>query len=187
MWVLLLASQWPDWLQLFFTALGADNAQLYSHSIPAIVTGAILFTSLFLWRTGNVNAAPLVMMVYLTHPVLDLVTGMKPLWPGGPNIGANWYDHPARDFLLEGALLCVAWSVYRSTLGTRRSGLLPWVMLAALIGCQLLLDAGQELRLRRRVPNGEMTSVRCMPDAASPASVVVARVHHPEAGSLILA
>ena len=158
LWVLLLAAQWPDWVQLSLQALGAWNAQLYSHSIPAILAGGLLFTLVFLRQTSNMSGALLVGLVYLTHPVLDLVTGDKPLWPGGPKIGANWYDMPAKDFAIEVLILLVAWQVWRSTLGARRSDRRVWAMLAALVACQALLDVGQQMRLIRSVGSSSSPS-----------------------------
>lgn len=149
LWVLLLASHWPDWLQLALGAYGAYNAQLYSHSLPAIAAGALLFTLVFLRQSGDARNAVLVAAVYLTHPLLDLVTGEKPLWPGGDPVGANWYDHPAKDFILELAIIVVAWNIYRTTFGPRRRDARLVVMLLALVGCQAMLDVAQELRLRR--------------------------------------
>ena len=149
-WVFLLASHWPDWLQLALGAYGAYNAQLYSHSVPAVIAGATLFTLVFLRQTGDTRSAVLVAAVYLTHPLLDLVTGEKPLWPGGAIVGANWYDHPAKDFVLELAIIIVAWSIYRSTFGPRRADARLVVMLVSLIACQAVLDLGQALRLRFR-------------------------------------
>jgi|GEM_PF-2096504 len=163
MWALLLASQWPDWVQLALQALDAWNADLYSHSIPAIIGGSLLFTLIFLRHTGDMRSSVLVAAVYLTHPLLDLITGKKPLWPGGPPIGENWYDHPAKDFLLEALLLCAAWMVYRSVLDRRRSASLLWGMLAALLACQALLDAGQQLRLLHRARNQESGAMGTRP------------------------
>ncbi len=149
LWVLLLASQWPDWVQLTLQALGAYNAQLYSHSLPAILAGALLFTLLFLRQTGDQRSAWLVAAVYLTHPLLDLVTGEKPWWPGGPLLGANLYDRPAFDFALEATLAGAGWLIYKTTFASlpRRQRLIA--VLFVLIACQALLDMGHELRLRR--------------------------------------
>lgn len=163
MWALLLASQWPDWVQLALQALGAWNAELYSHSIPAIIGGSLLFSLIFLRHTGDMRSSFLVAAVYLTHPLLDLITGKKPLWPGGPPIGENWYDHPAKDFLLEALLLCAAWMVYRSVLDRRRNASLLWGMLAALLACQALLDVGQQLRLLHRASSQESGSMVARP------------------------
>ena len=150
LWVLLLASQWPDWVQLALEGLGAYSAQLYSHSLPAILAGALLFSLLFLRQTGDFRSVLLVAAVYLSHPLLDLVTGQKAWWPGGPLLGANLYDLPVVDFALEATIAVAGWLVYRSTFTPhgKRSRLLA-VMLV-LIACQALLDAGHQLRLHRR-------------------------------------
>jgi hypothetical protein len=46
-----------------------------------------------LWKR-SVSAAATVMMVYLSHPMLDYVTGNKPLWLGGPSMGLGVIQRP---------------------------------------------------------------------------------------------
>lgn len=150
LWVLLLASQWPDWVQLALERLGAYNAQLYSHSLPAVLAGAVLFALIFLRQTNDRKTAWIVAAVYLTHPLLDLITGEKVWWPGGPMLGANLYDRPALDFALEATIALAGWFLYRSTFDprARRPRLLAVILL--LVACQATLDAGHFLRLHRR-------------------------------------
>ena len=150
LWVLFMASQWPDWVQLSLEAYGAYNAQLYSHSLPAILAGALLFTLIFLRQTGDRRSAWIVAAVYLTHPLLDLVTGAKPWWPGGPMLGANLYDRPLLDFALEATIAVAAWLIYRSTFAPRQRRPRLLGVLLILIACQGVLDAGHLLRLARR-------------------------------------
>lgn len=150
LWVLLLASQWPDWVQLLLEGLGAYNAQLYSHSLPAILAGALLFSLIFLRQSGDARSAYVVALVYLTHPILDLVTGEKAWWPGGRLLGANLYDRPGVDFALEATLVLIGWLLYKTTFPprARRPRLLAVMMV--LIAAQALLDAGHQIRLHRR-------------------------------------
>ena len=149
LWVLLLASQWPDWVQLSLEALGAYNAQLYSHSLPAVLGGALLYTLIYLRQTSDARNAWIVAAVYLTHPFLDLVTGEKAWWPGGPMLGANLYDRPALDFALEASLAVAGWLIYRATFAppSKRPRLVA--VLLILIAAQALLDGGHQIRLHR--------------------------------------
>ena len=147
-WALLIASQFPDWIQLGLEAIGAYSAQLYSHSLVAVLIGALLFTLLFLRQTGDWQSAQAIAVVYLSHPLLDLVTGYKPLWSGGPALGANLYDHPVLDFGVESLIAVAGWLAYRSARRTRPAAPI-FAIIAILIACQGLLDFGQHLRLLR--------------------------------------
>ncbi len=150
LWVLLLASQWPDWVQLFLSALGAYNAQLYSHSLPAIAGGATLFALIYLRQSHNVRGTWLVWGVYVSHSLLDLITGLKPLWPGGRPIGANLYDRPGLDFTLETLVAIIGWLIYRRQFDAHpRRGYLVFI-LVTLVACQALADLGQQVQLMRR-------------------------------------
>jgi hypothetical protein len=150
--VLLLVAQAPDWVEQLFTALGYGNhAQLWSHSILAVVAGIAITASLYVALTRDTGGASLLAFVYLTHPVLDLVTGHKPLWPGGPPLGACLYNHPAADWVVESLVLLVGWFVYRAhPAAQRRNRLaLALALLFGLIICQTAVDSWQALKIYR--------------------------------------
>jgi hypothetical protein len=149
LWLLLLAAQAPDWIQLLFSFVDADAAPLYSHSIPAVVCGALAAGLAWFVVSGNPSGASLVVAVYLTHPLLDLVTGDKVWWPGRPPLGAGLYNHPAVDFVIETGIAIAGWWIYRSVKSTRM-GARGLLVLATLLICQATLDIGQEVRLLRR-------------------------------------
>ncbi len=156
LWMLLLAAQGPDWIQLGLEVLGSDRAQLYSHSMPAVFVAALAFALACLWQTGSSRTAVLIAAVYASHLVLDLVTGTKPLWPGGHAIGANLYNRPALDFVLEASLVVIGWLLYHGTVRARRWTRPAFAILATLIACQAMLDVGQGLRLIRNERNARL-------------------------------
>jgi hypothetical protein len=150
LWLLLIASQAPDWLELLLKAAGRDDSnEVWSHSIPVVTCGAILFASYYLVTERNWSGALVLVGVALSHSVLDLVTGAKAWWPGQGAVGACMYDRPGADFLIEVGLSVIGWAIYRSTLGRRRSSAATWAILITLVGSQALLDAAQQVRLMR--------------------------------------
>jgi hypothetical protein len=153
LWLLLLASQAPDVLQLLLGALGHGDAnEARSHSIPVVLVGAIILAGYQVLSARDARdwaGGALVMAVALSHPLLDLVTGVKALWPGAAPIGACLYDRPAVDLIIESAISIAGWLVYRTTLGARRTSNGVWLVLATLLASQLALDGAQEVRLLR--------------------------------------
>jgi membrane-bound metal-dependent hydrolase YbcI (DUF457 family) len=150
--VLLLASQGPDWIQLATTPIeGYREAQLHTHSIPAILAGALLVAIAWGVASRDWKGALLVSVVYATHLPLDFVTGAKLWWPGRPAWGACLYEQPELDFVFESLMVVAGWLVYRTVLGARRSARLAWLMLAMLITCQAAVDTVELVR-RMRAP-----------------------------------
>lgn len=150
MLVLVLASQAPDWIQLLLAPLGdVERAQLWSHSIPAVLAGALSAAVVYAGATKDPRGAGLLALVYLSHPILDLVTGSKPLWPGGPAMGACLYNHPSLDWLAECAVVLAGWFVYQRAFSSRRQRRLAVCLLAALLVCQSGVDLWQSFRILR--------------------------------------
>ncbi len=139
LWVLVLASQACDWVEFVVYPL-TPHAQpdLYSHAFPfVLVAAAAAAAAVWVWRRST-RAAATVFAIYLSHPLLDYVTGFKPLWLGGPPVGLGIIRQPGADFLVQ-ALLCVLGvGVYcRSLPAARRrlvSAAAPLVLLLALQG-----------------------------------------------------
>jgi hypothetical protein len=117
---LLPASVAPDLLDIGYALTGVCSPYgLYSHSVPAAaLTAAVLGGTLFL-TTGSRTAGLVTAGVVLAHLPLDLVTGHKIFWPGGPLIGLSLYQRPWLDFLLEVPLVLGGWWLLR------RSGRAP--------------------------------------------------------------
>lgn len=117
LWVVVLAAQAPDWVELIFGARGTRaSAELWSHAFPFVLVGAgaaAIFVRLW---TRSSSLALVTFAVYLSHPLADLVTGYKPLWLGGPPVGLQFIDRPVPDFLVRGSLCIAGWLLYRRSL-----------------------------------------------------------------------
>ncbi|NUO37351.1 MAG: hypothetical protein HOQ17_10530 [Gemmatimonadaceae bacterium] len=104
----------PDILDFAYVALGICSPYgLYSHTVPAAaLTGAVLGGIAFL-VTGSRSAGLVTAGVVLAHLPLDLVTGHKIFWPGGPLLGFSLYRRPLLDFLIELPIALAGWWVLR--------------------------------------------------------------------------
>ncbi|HEX6536604.1 MAG TPA: metal-dependent hydrolase [Gemmatimonadaceae bacterium] len=157
LWVLVAASQGCDWADAVAWAIGHQDprssrwlafdgwtAQMASHSVPSVLVLAIVLAVLY-WATArDGRGAALVAVVTLSHVPADYVTSVKPTWPGGPRIGLSLYAHPAADFLLEAAIVCGGWLLYRRSLPTpRAASRVAWLALVALVALQLAANAGR--------------------------------------------
>jgi hypothetical protein len=148
--LLLLAAQAPDWIALTVALFGVrDPLELWSHSVFAVAAGAAALSVAYLWRRRDSSGAALLFAAYLSHPLLDLLTGRKPPWLGAQPVGACLYHLPALDFVVEAAVLAAGWLVYYRS--GRRAGTFvrgaAWWMLPALLGCQALVDGAEGIRL----------------------------------------
>lgn len=113
LWILPVAIA-PDLLDVGYAVMGLCSPYgLYSHTVPAAtLTGAVLGGIAFL-ATGSRAAGVLTAAVVLAHLPLDLVTGHKIFWPGGPLIGLGLYDRPLLDFLVELPVSLGGWWLLR--------------------------------------------------------------------------
>lgn len=145
LWVLLIATQLPDWVDSAVCATGISSSPpsgMLSHSLPAI---AVLAAALsFLWYASARDApgAGLVALIVISHTIADYATGLKPTWPGGPLIGLQLYQRPMIDFIVEAIVIVAGWSIYRRSLepDRRKSG--PAVLLlTSLLFLQLAASA----------------------------------------------
>lgn len=111
----------PDILDFAYVALGICSPHgLYSHTVPAAaLTGAVLGGIAFL-ATGSRAGGLVTAALVLAHLPLDLVTGHKIFWPGGPLLGLDLYHRPLLDFLVELPIALAGWWILR------RSGRGPW-------------------------------------------------------------
>ena len=159
LWCLVLASQGPDWISVGVGALGiSDPWEYWSHSLPAVALG-VLGIGVVAWlRTGDARITALLGGAYLTHPLFDLLTGLKPTWPGGALVGACLYDWPVGDFLVEIAFVVAGLLIYRRTLRGRAAVTVPVLMLMALVVCQAGADGVQSYRRRMQLRSGHVTT-----------------------------
>jgi hypothetical protein len=104
----------PDLLDVAYALAGVCSPYgLYSHTIPAAaLTGAVLGGIAFL-ATGSRTAGLVTAAVVMAHLPLDLVTGRKIYWPGGPLLGLSLYQRPLLDFLAEVPIALGGWWLLR--------------------------------------------------------------------------
>jgi hypothetical protein len=138
LWLLVVATQGCDWVQVVTCMRDPATSALWSHSIPAVAVLAVAFALVAQRLTRNRAVALLSGGVAVSHIAADYVTGLKPTWPGGPIIGLDLYAFPLTDLLLESVVITVGWLVYRRSLPLEaRSRKLTWVLLLLLVGGQL--------------------------------------------------
>ena len=139
---LLLATYAPDWVDSGLCLAGTySSREMLSHSIPALLFFAFTGFAGYTLTTRDRIGGAIIAGVILSHLFLDLITGSKPTWPGGPIIGLQLYSHPIADFIAEGVVIVAGVLVYVRTLPPRRR---PWldlsIMLGALLALQLTID-----------------------------------------------
>jgi hypothetical protein len=137
---LLPAAVAPDLLDVAYALTGVCSPYgLYSHTIPAAaLVAAVLGGGAFLATSSRVAGLVTAAMV-LTHLPLDLVTGSKIYWPGGPVLGLALYGRPLLDFLVEVPLVLGGWwMLRRSGRGPRWATL--WLPVVGLVVVQAVFD-----------------------------------------------
>src|SRR4051794_34635895 len=138
---LLVATMLPD-LADFALPQGdrcRGNCGLYTHAFPAFLVLAATAAAFawFIWHRRA--AAILAALLVLSHIALDLLTGYKQFWIGGPETGAVLYHHPLVDFAIETTMMIVAWMILRRTARAPRHAVRV-VTLVLLIGVQAAFD-----------------------------------------------
>jgi len=111
---LLVACVAPDLVDIGFAVAGVCNPYgLYSHTVYAAALIAAVVGGAALLVTGSrATALASALMVFL-HLPLDLVTGHKIFWPGGPMMGLDVYSRPIVDFAIEAPILLAGWVLLR--------------------------------------------------------------------------
>ena len=120
------------------------SCELYTHAMPAVfvlaIAAAFLTWEIYHRRVTSYLVAALVVV----HVAMDLVTGSKPYWPGGPNLGMHLYNRPLADFALEASLVVLAWITLRRTKDAPRAAVHPAALLVL-----LTLQAGMDIWFSR--------------------------------------
>ena len=140
MWVLLLATQLPDWTDaaVCMAGIASPPPGMLSHSLPAVAVLGSALALLYYGASRDSVGAGLVGLTVLSHAIADFATGLKPTWPGGPMIGLGLYRQPAIDFVLEAVIIAGGWAIYRGSLSESRRRSSPVVlMLIVLLLLQL--------------------------------------------------
>lgn len=112
---------------------------MYTHAVPAVfllaAAAALLAWEIYHRRATSMLVAGLVLL----HVVMDLVTGHKPYWPGGPPLGLSLYSHPVADWSLEVLLATIGWATLRRSPAPPRAAVHA-ATLVGLIGLQTGMD-----------------------------------------------
>jgi hypothetical protein len=153
LWLLIFASQLPDWTDagLCFAGIRPAVVGMYSHSFAATFVLAIAAALLYCVIARDTAGMLVVAMVTVSHVLADYITGTKPTWPGGPMIGLELYHRPIIDFVIEAAVVFVGWMIYRRSLPAEKRSTEPvFTLLAALIviqaGADIVLTIAKGLR-----------------------------------------
>ena len=143
LWLLILASQLPDWMDAAVCAArpGTLNPAMLSHSFYAIAAMAAFGAIVGKLFYGSWYIAKILALLVVSHLIGDFVTGLKPTWPGGPLIGLRLYSRPALDFVFESFVIFWGWWMYRSTFRpAKRDSSAMRTMLVGLIALQAVAD-----------------------------------------------
>jgi hypothetical protein len=126
----------PDVLDLAIATTGVCNPMgEYTHTLFAIAATAAVLGAAAAWATRRGRTGLLVAALVVSHILADYITGLKPLWIGGPLVGLDLYRWPWADFLVESPILVGGWWA------ARRWGRVPrWVGSRVALG---VLLAGQ--------------------------------------------
>lgn len=137
--VLLVATYASDWVDSGLCIAGAyDRLGMLSHSLPAVAVLTAIAVAGYGLHTRDLTGGLVVAGVVISHMLLDMITGYKPTWPGGPVLGLGLYAHPVQDFVLESLVLIGGVALYARSLPVRRR---PWIDVA-LMACTLILMQG---------------------------------------------
>jgi hypothetical protein len=144
---LLVATFAPDLLRqaLQLAAIPWPVATLYSHLLPwSLILAAALGAAAWLtgggWCSGSVVAA-----LVLSHIALDMVSGFKELWLGGP-AGLDLQRYMQLEFGIEAALAWAGWYAMR-----RRAGSY-WASSRQVLASLLIVQAAYLTRTFRERP-----------------------------------
>ena len=136
--VLLVAAYAPDWVDAGLCVMGAyDPRGIFSHSFPAIAILGAVGVVVYHRYTLDLAGSLIVGGIVISHLVLDLITGYKPTWPGGPMIGLGLYRHPVADLAIESLVIAIGVALYQRTLPPRSR---PWIDVATMLGALLAMQ-----------------------------------------------
>jgi hypothetical protein len=149
----------PDVVDVALAIAGVCNPYgLYSHTVHAAVLEAAVLGGVAFLVTGSRATGFASALMVMLHLPLDLVTGYKIFWPGGPMLGLNVYERPLLDFLSEAPILIIGWWLLRRSRGAPRwatSALVLAVLLAGQGALDMLARQGVKpsaCSLPRRLP-----------------------------------
>lgn len=118
-WLLLGAAYGPDIIDVVLRVFSRENREL-SHSLVAVGICATVVAAAYAILRRDVGGASVLWLTYALHWPADFITGSKPTWPGGPQVGLNLYDRPVLVWIVDFAVLGIGWWIYRSRASVRR-------------------------------------------------------------------
>lgn len=141
---MLVATFAPDLARLILDIAGQRwHRNEYSHLLPwsALLALGLAVAAWLAWR--DVRAAAVVGALVLSHIALDMISGRKQLWLGGPS-GINVGQYQQLEFVIEAGLLWLGWALLRRTMPrvrvTRRSVLVVLLAFEAAVLSRSLLS-----------------------------------------------
>jgi hypothetical protein len=153
LWILVIASQLPDWADAAFCLAGVrpETPGILSHSFPAVAILALAAAMGYAVISRDPAGILIIAAVVISHAVGDYFTGIKPTWSGGPMIGLQLYKRPVVDFIIEAIVVTGGWMIYRRSLpASSRSSRPVFALLTALlviqIGADILLSVVEGIR-----------------------------------------
>ena len=133
----------PDWIKVLLSYAGNTNAEI-SHSLVSVGVGATLVALAYYAYTRAAGDAFVLWLTYASHWPADFITGTKPTWPGGPQVGLLLYAKPLDDVIVESIIVVVCYFIYRRSLPAEsRRRAITWLIPLGLIGMQILFAAVQ--------------------------------------------
>lgn len=140
----------PDLLDVAYAMADVCSPYgLYSHTVPAAaLTASVLGGGAFL-VTGSRAAGLVTALVVLARLPLDLVTGRKIFWPGGPLLGLHLYRQPLLDFVVEVPIALGGWWLLR-----RRGRGPRWATMGAAAIAMVIVQGTFDLLERGLKPTG---------------------------------
>jgi hypothetical protein len=139
LWLLLLAAELPDWMDVGVCSIDMDRGPfgLYTHGIPIVTALALTLAVVYALAKQDWFGGFVVAVVVASHYGLDLLTGIKPTWAGGPIIGLGLYDRAAAELTLEVVTILLGWFFYRRTFPEEQRRAWPmYAILVALLAFQ---------------------------------------------------
>ena len=78
LWILLIATQLPDWTDAAACSLGSGSppSELLSHSLPAVAVLAMMVALLYYAFARDVAGSALAGTIVVSHMIADYVTGL---------------------------------------------------------------------------------------------------------------
>src|SRR4051794_33647705 len=91
--VLLAAAYGCDVLEITFDVLHRTNRELSHSLVSVVIVASVAAIAYWLARRDGAGALA-VWLTYASHWPADFITGVKPTWPGGPDVGLYLYSKP---------------------------------------------------------------------------------------------